>query len=50
MMGKTTTEIAAEQFVSETTVRTQVRSIFRKLGVQSRLAAVALAREAGWHG
>ena len=46
--GKTTAQIAADQFVSAATVRTQVRSLTAKLGVRSRIAAVALAREAGW--
>lgn len=42
--------IAAEQFVALGTVRTHIRSILRKLGVSSQLAAVALARRAGWTG
>lgn len=40
--------IAATSFVSLATVRTQVRAIFHKLGVTSQLAAVAMARDAGW--
>jgi len=40
--------IAARQFVSLGTVRTQVRSILRKLEVNSQLAAVATVRNAGW--
>jgi len=32
-------EIAAEFMVAETTVKTHVRSILRKLGVRSRIAA-----------
>ena len=47
--GKGTSEIAAEHFVGEATVRTQVQSILRRLEVNSRLAAVALAREVGWN-
>lgn len=46
--GKRVREVAAEAFVSEATVRTQVKSILAKLGVNSQLAAVALARDAGW--
>jgi DNA-binding NarL/FixJ family response regulator len=41
-------EVAQEAFVSEATVRTHVKSILAKLGVSSQLAAVALARDAGW--
>ena len=48
--GKTTVQIAAEQFVSLATVRTQIHSLTTKLGVNSRIAAVALAREANWRG
>jgi DNA-binding NarL/FixJ family response regulator len=35
-------------FVSETTVRTQVKAILAKLEVRSQLAAVGLAHRAGW--
>jgi len=48
MDGKSADEMAAEQFVSITTVRTHIRSILRKLGVRSQLAAVALAHRARW--
>jgi two-component system, NarL family, nitrate/nitrite response regulator NarL len=41
-------EIAERAGVSEGTVRTQVKSVFTKLGVTSQLAAVAMAHEAGW--
>jgi DNA-binding NarL/FixJ family response regulator len=41
--------IAAARFVSLATVRSQVRAILTKLGVNSQLAAVAAARRAGWH-
>jgi DNA-binding CsgD family transcriptional regulator len=34
--------------VSITTVRTQIASVLRKLGVGSQLAAVALARRVNW--
>lgn len=46
--GKRVAEVAHEAYVSEATVRTQVKSILAKLGVSSQLAAVALARDAGW--
>lgn len=48
LRGKRVREVAQEALVSEATVRTQVKSILAKLGVNSQLAAVALAREAGW--
>lgn len=47
--GLAVERIAAESFVSGTTVRTQVRSILLKLGVNSQLEAVALAARAGWN-
>jgi LuxR family transcriptional regulator, maltose regulon positive regulatory protein len=40
-------EIAADLHVSRNTVKTQVRSLFDKLGVTSRAEAVARARELG---
>jgi LuxR family transcriptional regulator, maltose regulon positive regulatory protein len=40
-------EIASELYVSHNTVKTQIRSIYRKLGVTTRAEAVALARERG---
>lgn len=40
--------IAEKTFTSLATVRSHVRSILRKLGVNSQLAAVGLARRAGW--
>lgn len=46
--GKTVLEIADDACVSEGTVRSQIRSILTKLGVNSQLGAVALARKAGW--
>jgi DNA-binding NarL/FixJ family response regulator len=46
--GSTADEIAAQQFVAVSTVRSHIRSILEKLGVNSQLAAVALARRSGW--
>jgi DNA-binding NarL/FixJ family response regulator len=46
--GESADEIAASQFVSVSTVRTHIRSILTKLGVNSQLAAVALATRSGW--
>jgi two-component system, NarL family, nitrate/nitrite response regulator NarL len=46
--GRSVDELAQEAFVSIATVRSQVRAILRKLGVTSQLAAVGLARRAGW--
>ena len=40
-------DVADELFVSANTVKTQARSIYRKLGVSSRASAVAHARAAG---
>lgn len=40
--------IASEAVVSEATVRTQIRSVLTKLGVNSQLEAVALAWTVGW--
>lgn len=48
MNGKTATDIAAEWYVSITTVRTQIHSVLTKLGVCSQIAAIGLANSAGW--
>ena len=48
MEGKSVVSIARDAFVSEGTVRSQIRSILTKLDVNSQLAAVAVARRAGW--
>jgi two-component system, NarL family, nitrate/nitrite response regulator NarL len=48
MRGAKAREICAQSFVSMPTVRSQIRSIFSKLGVTSQLAAVALAYQNGW--
>ena len=46
--GLSADAIAEQQFVSLGTVRSHIRSILRKLGVSSQLAAVVTARKAGW--
>jgi two-component system nitrate/nitrite response regulator NarL len=46
--GKSAEEIATDQFVTMATIRSQIRAILQKLGVNSQLAAVALARRVGW--
>ena len=48
--GKCVESIASEWFVSEATIRTQVRGVLTKLDVRSQLAAVAKARDVGWSG
>jgi DNA-binding NarL/FixJ family response regulator len=48
MDGKNAEMIAAESFVSVATVRSHIKSLLAKLGVNSQLAAVAMARRAGW--
>jgi DNA-binding CsgD family transcriptional regulator len=46
--GATTAEIAGELFVSPSTIKTQLRALYRKLGVKSRAEAVFfLARNEG---
>ena len=40
-------EIAAEMYLSVHTIKTQARSIYRKLGATSRSQAIARARELG---
>ena len=44
--GRSTKQIAAELHLSTETVRNHVRRLFRALGVNSRLEAVAAARAA----
>ena len=46
--GHCAEDIAKGAFVSISTVRSQIKSILQKLGVNSQLAAVAMARRAGW--
>jgi len=45
--GCSTDEIAAQLSVSVQTVRNHVREILRRLGVKSRIAALAAARRHG---
>jgi DNA-binding NarL/FixJ family response regulator len=45
--GRSNTDVAAELFVSETTVKSHLAHIFSKLGVASRTAAVSAARQRG---
>ena len=48
LLGRSPQDIADDEYVSVKTIRSQIESIYRKLGVRSQLAAVALAREVGW--
>jgi DNA-binding NarL/FixJ family response regulator len=48
MEGHCAEDIAKGAFVSISTVRSQIKAILHKLGVNSQLAAVAMARRAGW--
>ena len=45
--GRSNTDVAAEIFVSDTTVKSHLAHIFSKLGVNSRTAAVSAARRQG---
>lgn len=48
MDGRSVERIAAESYVSVSTVRSQVRAVLCKLGVRSQLEAVALAIRTRW--
>ena len=48
MEGRSAEQIAKGAVVSISTVRSQIKSILQKLGVNSQLAAVAMARRGGW--
>ena len=46
--GRSAEEIARQELVTLHTVRSQIKSVLAKLGVQSQLAAVAMAHRCGW--
>jgi DNA-binding CsgD family transcriptional regulator len=46
--GQRAESLAAAAVVSEATVRSQIRSVLAKLGVNSQLEAVALVWKVGW--
>lgn len=46
--GKNADRIAEESYVSVATVRSHIKAVLAKLGVNSQLAAVALAQRSGW--
>ncbi|GAB3858959.1 response regulator transcription factor [Nocardioides maradonensis] len=48
MSGMQVGEIARQRFVSESTVRTQVKAVLAKLQVGSQLTAVGMAHQARW--
>lgn len=48
MTGKQVSEIARLRFVSESTVRTQVKAVLAKLQVGSQLTAVGMAHQVRW--
>ena len=48
MAGKNAETIATEGYVSVATVRSHIKALLAKLGVNSQLAAVAAAQRAGW--
>jgi LuxR family maltose regulon positive regulatory protein len=45
--GRTAGEMADELYISVNTVKSHLKSVYRKLGVSSRQAAVKRARELG---
>jgi len=48
MAGLSPASLAERDYVSVQTIRTQIKSVLSKLGVNSQLAAVARAYESGW--
>ena len=48
MTGLSPASLAERDYVSVQTVRTQIKNVLSKLGVNSQLAAVARAYESGW--
>ena len=49
-LGKSTKEIAKQLYLSEPTIKTHLASIYRKLEVNNRISAVAVARNNSWLG
>jgi two-component system nitrate/nitrite response regulator NarL len=49
LAGRNVAEMAEATFLSQATIRTQVRGVLTKLGVRSQVDAIAAARDAGWH-
>ncbi len=47
--GATDREIASRMYLSATTVKSHIRSIFRKIGARNRTQAVAYVLRNGWH-
>ena len=48
--GKSTKEIARQLYLGEPTIKTHLASIYRKLEVNNRISAVAVARDNSWLG
>lgn len=48
MDGHTAGDVASEWVVEVSTVRSHIRSLLFKLGVNSQIAAIAMAHRAGW--
>lgn len=46
--GRTNSQIAAELFISEATVKTHLQRLYTKLDVDSRTHCVTVARQHGW--
>jgi DNA-binding NarL/FixJ family response regulator len=46
-LGLSNQEIAKQLFLSQSTIKSHVRAIFRKLNVDNRISAVNFARENG---
>ena len=46
--GKSTKEIAKQLYLGEPTIKTHLASIYRKLEVNNRISAVAVARDNSW--
>ncbi len=48
MQGQSAEDVSRIEYVSLATVRSQIRGILQKLDVNSQLAAVTMAQQAGW--